>query len=146
MGKRRLVKKVAEEVQIKTEAKLSKEKIKKCKGVKEGRIYINCTYNNTTFHLTDLKGNLIYWTSAGKVGFSGTKRGTGFAATVALQEMISAIKQLGLEKIEIYIKGIGAGRASVLKVLATTDLNIDLIKDITPIPHDGPRPPKVRRV
>ncbi len=146
MGKRRLVKKTAEELQVKVGAKLPKEKLKKWKGVKEGRVYINCTYNNTTFTLTDLKGNVIYWTSAGRVGFSGTKRGTGFAATVALQDMISAIKQLGLERLEIYIKGIGAGRASVLKVLATEDLNIDLIKDVTPIPHDGPRPPKVRRV
>jgi small subunit ribosomal protein S11 len=145
MGKRRLVKKAVEEVQIKAETKLSKEKFKKWKGVKEGRIYINCTYNNTTFSLTDLKGNQIYWTSAGKAGFSGTKRGTGFAATVALQDIISVIKELGLEKIEIYIKGIGAGRSSVLKVLATEDLNIDLIKDVTPVPHDGPRPPKVRR-
>jgi small subunit ribosomal protein S11 len=145
MGKRRLVKKTVEEVQTKTGAKLSKEKLKKFKGVKEGRIYINCTYNNTTFSLTDLNGNVIYWTSAGRVGFSGTKRGTGFAATVALQDIISVIKELGLEKIEIYIKGIGAGRSSVLKVLATEDLNIDLIKDVTPIPHDGPRPPKVRR-
>jgi small subunit ribosomal protein S11 len=145
MGKRRLVKKTVEEVQTKTGAKLSKEKLKKFKGVKEGRIYINCTYNNTTFSLTDLNGNVIYWTSAGRVGFSGTKRGTGFAATVALQDIISVIKELGLEKIEIYIKGIGAGRSSVLKVLATEDLNIDLIKDVTPIPHDGSRPPKVRR-
>jgi len=146
MGKRRLVKKTAEESQVKVGAKFSKEKLKKWKEVKEGRIYINCTYNNTTLTLTDLNGNVIYWTSAGKVGFSGTKKGTAFAATVALQDMISAIKQLGLERLEIYIKGIGAGRGAILRVLATEDLNIDLIKDVTPIPFDGCRPPKVRRV
>jgi|YelNatPaOPRAMG01_1025707.scaffolds.fasta_scaffold04487_11 small subunit ribosomal protein S11 len=145
MGKRRLVKKTADEVQLKASGKISKEKLKKWKEIKEGRIYINCTYNNTTFTLTDPKGNVIYWTSAGKAGFSGTKKGTGFAGTVALQDVISLIKELGLEKIEVYIKGVGAGRSSVLKVLATEDLNIDLIKDITPIPHDGCRPPKVRR-
>jgi len=145
MGKRRLVKKTAEEAKVKTGGKLSKEKIKKWKDTKEGRVYINCTYNNTTFTLTDLEGNVIYWTSAGKMGFSGTKKGTGFAATVALEDIVSVIKELDLEKIEIYIRGIGAGRSSVLKALATKDLNIDLIKDVTPIPHDGCRPPKVRR-
>ncbi len=149
MGKKRVVEKSKEEIikeGEKVAARLSKKKLKTLKGIKEGRVYISSTYNNTILTLTDLKGNTIYWTSAGKMGFSGTKEGTPFAASIAAQDMAQVIKEIGLEKVEVYIKGVGAGRDSALRTLASQGVNIVLIKDVTPIPHDGPRPPKVRRV
>jgi len=149
MGKKRIVKKSVEEVikeGEKVAARLSKKKLKALKKVKEGRVYIFSSYNNTILTLTDLNGNTIYWTSAGRMGFSGTKEGTPFAASIAAKDMAQVIKEIGLEKVEIYIKGIGAGRDSALRTLGSEGVNIVLIKDVTPIPHDGPRPPKVRRV
>ncbi|HDM32052.1 MAG TPA: 30S ribosomal protein S11 [bacterium] len=149
MGKKRVVKKSVEEVIKEGErvaARLSKKKLKALKEVKEGRVYISSSYNNTILTLTDLKGNTIYWTSAGRMGFSGTKEGTPFAASIAAKDMAQVIKEIGLEKVEVFVKGIGAGRDSALKTLASEGINIVLIKDVTPIPHDGPRPPKVRRV
>lgn len=149
MGKKRVVAKSKEEIireGEKVAAKLSKKKIKTLKGIKEGRVYISSSYNNTILTLTDLQGNTIYWTSAGKMGFSGTKEGTPFAASIAAKDMAQAIKEIGLEQIEVYVKGVGAGRDSALKTLASEGINIVLIKDVTPIPHDGPRPPKERRV
>jgi small subunit ribosomal protein S11 len=149
MGKKRIIQKSKEEVIKEGEkilAKLSKKKLKVLKGIKEGRVYILSTYNNTILTLTDLKGNTIYWTSAGKMGFSGTKQGTPFAASVAAQDMSQVIKEIGLEKVEVFVKGVGGGRNSALRTLASQGVNIVLIKDVTPIPHDGPRPPKMRKV
>ena len=149
MGKKRIVKKSVSEIikeGEKISSKLSKRKLKVLKEIKEGRIYISSSYNNTILTLTDLKGNTIYWTSAGKMGFSGTKEGTPFAASIAAKDMAQAIKEIGLEKVEVYVKGVGAGRDSALRTLVAEGINIVLMKDVTPIPHDGPRPPKVRRV
>jgi len=149
MGKKRVIQKSKEEVIKEGEkilAKLSKKKLKILKGIKEGRVYILSTYNNTILTLTDLKGNTIYWTSAGKMGFSGTKQGTPFAGSVAAQDMAQVIKEIELEKVEVFVKGVGGGRNSALRTLASQGVNIVLIKDVTPIPHDGPRPPKVRKV
>jgi small subunit ribosomal protein S11 len=148
MGKKRVAEKSKEEL-IKEAEKLGKVKEIKFKvpqKVKEGRIYIFSSYNNTIITLTDNFGNVLYWTSAGKVGFSGTKKGTPYAASKAAEVAAEAAKQLGFEKIEVLIKGIGAGRESALRTLGAKGLNIVSIKDVTPIPHDGPRPPKVRRV
>jgi len=148
MGKKRIAEKTEEEL-IKEAEKLGKGreiKIKIPQKVKEGKIYIFSSYNNTIITLTDISGNVLYWTSAGKVGFSGTKKGTPYAATKAAEVAAEAAKQIGFEKAEVLIKGIGSGRESALRTLAARGLNIVSIKDITPIPHDGPRPPKVRRV
>jgi small subunit ribosomal protein S11 len=147
MGKKRIVEKSEEEL-IKEAERLGKKEIKlKIRHkVKEGRIYISSSYNNTIITLTDMKGNVLYWTSAGKVGFSGTKEGTPYAAAKAAEEAAEAAKQIGFEKVEVLIKGVGAGRESALRTLGAKGLNIVSIKDITPIPFDGPRPPKVRRV
>jgi small subunit ribosomal protein S11 len=148
MGKKRIAEKTEEEL-IKEAEKLGKGreiKIKIPQKVKEGKIYIFSSYNNTIITLTDISGNVLYWTSAGKVGFSGTKKGTPYAATKAAEAAAEAAKQIGFEKVEVLIKGIGSGRESALRTLGARGLNIVSIKDITPMPHDGPRPPKVRRV
>lgn len=148
MGKKRIAKKSEAEL-IKEAERLGKKKeikLKTLKGIEEGRVYIFSSYNNTIITLTDNKGNTIFWNSAGREGFSGTKEGTPYAASKVAETVADVIKQLEIKKIEIYIKGIGSGRESALRTLAAKGLNIVLIKDITPIPHDGPRPPKVRRV
>lgn len=151
MGKKRVAQKTAAELikeGEKIETKLAKEiaKIKTQLKVKEGRVYIFSSYNNTIITLTDSKGNVLYWSSAGRVGFSGTKKGTPFAATKVAEVISEVIKQAGIEKVEVFVKGIGAGRDSALRTFGVKDINIVSIKDVTPIPHDGPRPPKVRRV
>lgn len=150
MGKKRVAIKTEKELikeGEKIETKIGKEiKLKATIKVKEGRVYIFSSYNNTIMTLTDEKGNVLFSTSAGKVGFSGTKKGTPFAASKVAETMAEAIKQLGIKELQVFIKGIGSGRESALRSLAARDLNIVSIKDITPIPHDGPRPPKVRRV
>lgn len=150
MGKKRVAIKTEKELIKEGEkigAKIEKEvKVKTAGKIKEGKVYIFSSYNNTIMTLTDEKGNTLFWTSAGKIGFSGTKKGTPFAASKVAEVMAEAIKQLGVEKIQLFIKGIGSGRESALRSLAAREINIISIKDITPTPHDGPRPPKVRRV
>jgi small subunit ribosomal protein S11 len=149
MGKKRIAVKTEEELIKEAEklGKIGKEiKFKSPQKIIEGKIYIFSSYNNTIITLTDMKGNVIYWTSSGKVGFSGTKKGTPYAATKAAEVAAEAAKQIGFEKVEVLIKGIGSGRESALRTLGAKGLNIVSIKDITPVPHDGPRPPKVRRV
>jgi small subunit ribosomal protein S11 len=149
MGKKRVAVKSKDELIKEAERleKIGKEiKLKSPKRVLEGKVYIFSSYNNTIITLTDSKGNVLYWTSAGKVGFSGTKKGTPYAASKAAESAAEAAKQIGFEKVEVLIKGVGAGRESALRTLGAKGLNIVSIKDITPIPHDGPRPPKVRRV
>lgn len=142
MGKKRIIAKSEEGMSLK-----EKEiRVKTLGKIKEGRIYIYSSYNNTTITLTDGNGNVLYWNSAGRMGFKGTKKATPFAASKVAQTIADAVKKLEIEKITILIKGIGSGRESALRSLAGRDLNIVLIKDITPIPHNGCRPPKPRRV
>jgi small subunit ribosomal protein S11 len=150
MGKKRVVQKTTEEI-LKEGEKIEKQfqfEIKKQPSLplKEGKIYISSTYNNTILTLTDTNGNVIFWTSAGRVGFKNTKKGTPYAASRAAEVMAEVVKKLKIDKIQVLIKGVGAGRESALRSLAAKDLNIISIKDVTPIPHDGCRPPKVRRV
>ena len=141
MGKKRIVAKT-EEVTLK-----EKEiKVEAPRKIKEGRVYISSSYNNTIITLTDLLGNVLYWTSAGKIGFKGTKKATPFAASKVAEHLVEAAKKLGIEKVAVLIKGIGSGRESALRSLASRGLEIISIKDVTPIPHNGCRPPKVRRV
>lgn len=150
MGKKRIVKKTEEELlreKEKIEEKLKKEiKIEPSKKISEGRVYIFASYNNTICTLTDLQGNALAWTSAGNIGFKGTKKATPFAASKVAERLVEKAKKIGLEKVEVFIKGIGSGRDSALRSLASRGLEILAIKDITPIPHNGCRPPKVRRV
>lgn len=150
MGKKRIVAKTEEELlgeKEKIEAAIKREvKTKTLQRVREGRVYISSSYNNTILTLTDLQGNVLAWTSAGHLGFKGTKKATPFAASRIAEAMVQAAKKIGIEKIEILVKGIGSGRESAVRSLASRGLDIISIKDITPIPHNGCRPPKVRRV
>lgn len=150
MGKKRVVKKTKEELlkeRERIEAALKKEIKPKAPGkIKEGRIYISSSYNNTIMTLTDLKGNTLCWASAGHVGFKGTKKGTPYAASKVAELLAQKAQKFGVEKVEVLVKGIGSGRESAIRSLANKGLEIESIEDITPIPHNGCRPPKPRRV
>lgn len=114
--------------------------------VSRGRMYVKATFNNTIVNFTDSKGGTIASVSTGQVGFKGTRKSTPFAATTTLQEAVKRAKEKGLKSIEVYIKGPGPGRDSALRVLRNAGLEITKIADITPIPHNGCRPKKPRRV
>lgn len=150
MGKKRVVAKTKEEVlkeREKRELLLKKGvRVKAVQKIKEGKIYISSSFNNTFLTLTDGQGNVLYWTSAGRVGFKGTRKGTPFAASKAVEPLVEAVKKLGIEKVSVLVKGVGAGRDSALRSLANQGLELSSIKDITPIPHNGCRPRKPRRV
>lgn len=150
MGKKRIIQKSEEELlkeREKIDARVKKEiRVSVAPKGEEGRIYIFSSYNNTIMTLTDSKGNALTWVSAGSIGFKGTKKATPFAASKVAEAISLNAKKIGIDKIAIFIKGIGSGRESALRSLAARGLNIISIKDITPIPHNGCRPPKVRRV
>jgi len=150
MGKKRVVKKTKEELlkeRERIEAALKKEiKPKAPVKIKEGKVYISSSYNNTIMTLTDSKGNTLCWASAGHVGFKGTKKGTPYAASKVAELLAQKAQKLGIEKVEVLVKGIGSGRESAIRSLANKGLEIEAIEDITPIPHNGCRPPKPRRV
>jgi len=150
MGKKRIIQKSEKELieeTEKVESKAKKEvKIETSQKVKEGRIYISSSYNNTIITLTDNQGNVLTWASAGSIGFKGTKKATPFAASKVAETLAQSVKKIGIEKVQVFIKGVGPGRESAIRSLAVRGLDIILIKDITPIPHNGCRPPKVRRV
>ena len=114
--------------------------------VSEGRLYINATFNNTLATVTDFAGEVLAWVSCGKLGFKGTRKSTPFAATTTIEEIVKKIVDLGIKRLEVYIKGPGPGRDAALRVLrAKRDVDVIMISDVTPIPHNGPRPPKRRR-
>jgi len=150
MGKKRIIKKTEEELlkeREKIEQALKKEvKIEPSKKISEGKVYISTSYNNTLMTLTNLRGGVLAWTSAGNIGFKGTKKATPFAASKVAERLVQKAKKIGIERIEVLVKGIGSGRESAIRSLASRGLEISSIKDITPIPHNGCRPPKVRRV
>ena len=112
----------------------------------QGVAHIKATFNNVIVTLTDLAGNTISWASSGKMGFKGSKKNTPFAAQVTAESAAKTAMELGLKKIEVLIKGVGSGRDAAVRSLNTTGLEILSIKDITPLPHNGCRPPKRRRV
>jgi len=150
MGKKRIITKTEEELlkeREKVEESLKKEvKYKPSQKIREGRIYVLASYNNTIITLTDIRGNVLAWASAGNIGFKGTKKATPFAASRVAEVLAQAAKKLGIEKVAVLVKGIGSGRESAVRSLAARGLDIISIKDVTPIPHNGCRPPKVRRV
>ncbi len=117
------------------------------KMIKNGQAYIQATYNNTIVTITDQNGNVISWSSAGKLGFKGPKKATPYAAGLIVKNAVEkAIKERGLKEVNVFIKGIGAGREAAARALHVTGLTVLSLKDITPIPHNGCRPPKIRRV
>jgi len=146
MGKKRVVTKSGEDISkieekiINAQAKVPNIQLEK------GRIYIIASYNNTLISLTNLKGDLIAWSSAGTLGFKGPKKATPFAASKVVESLLEKVKKSGLKNVELYVRGVGGGRESSIRTIASHGLEIDLIKDVTPIPHNGPKPPKVRRV
>lgn len=110
--------------------------------VEKGKVYVTATFNNTLVTISDVNGNVVSWGSTGKAGFAGSKKSTPYAATVTIENTINEAKNLGLKRVEVYIKGPGPGRDAVLRVLRATGLRIDMIADVTPIPHNGTRPRK----
>lgn len=110
--------------------------------VEKGRVYITATFNNTLVTVADDTGNALTWGSTGKAGFSGSKKSTPYAATMTIENTINEAKSYGLKKVEVFIKGPGPGRDAVLRVLRGSGLKIDMIADVTPIPHNGTRPRK----
>ena len=130
-------------------AKVTKKVVKKRrekKNIEKGAVHIQATFNNTIVTITDVYGNAISWASAGELGFKGSRKSTPFAAQSASETAAKAAVEHGLKSVEVYVKGPGSGRESAIRALETAGLQITLIKDVTPIPHNGYRPPKRRRV
>lgn len=111
-----------------------------------GKVYITSTFNNTIVTITNEKGETVAWSSAGARGFKGTRKSTPYAATLAMDDTAKKALSMGIKTVEVYVKGPGVGRDSALRAIKTAGLSISLIADITPIPHNGPRPEKRRRV
>jgi small subunit ribosomal protein S11 len=114
--------------------------------VSEGVVHIHSTFNNTIITITDLQGSVVAWASAGAVGFKGSRKGTPFAAQVAAENAARKAAEVGMRQVQVFVKGPGAGRESALRSLQAAGFTVSLIKDVTPIPHNGCRPPKRRRV
>lgn len=139
----------AEESSLSTTAPVVAIKPKKKKTkvkVTKGKIYINSTYNNTIVSVTDVAGNVVVWSSAGKIGFKGSKKSTPYAGQKTMEDVLAKIKERGLAEVDVFIKGIGSGRESAVRALQGSGLTVVSIKDQTPIPHGGVRPKKPRRV
>ena len=116
------------------------------KNIERGAAHIQSTFNNTIVTITDTQGNAISWASAGELGFRGSKKSTPFAAQSAAEMAAKAAMEHGLKTVEVYVKGPGAGREAAIRALQSVGLEVSMIKDVTPIPHNGCRPPKRRRV
>ena len=116
------------------------------KNIERGAAHIHSTFNNTIVTITDTQGNAISWASAGELGFKGSKKSTPFAAQMAAETAAKAAMEHGLKSVEVYVKGPGSGREAAIRALQTAGLEVTMIKDVTPIPHNGCRPPMRRRV
>lgn len=157
MGKKKVIKKSKEELLKEAEDREAIEKKasvnieSKGKGSKGGNlsrvlVYIQSSYNNTIVTLTDPQGKVIAWSSAGAVGFKGPKKATPFAASRVIETLIGKVKKLGVKEVAIFVKGVGSGRDPAIRALVNHGLEISAIKDMTPVPHNGCRPRKPRRV
>lgn len=132
--------------QIKKIAKISKTKKTAVREVTSGRVYVTATFNNTLVTVTDNKGDTIAWSSAGSSGFKGARKATPFAAITAVEKVAAKAKLMGMVSVEVYIKGPGSGRDAAIRALKSAGLNITMIADVTPVPHNGTRAKKKRRV
>ena len=130
----------------KAAARASARKKKIRRNVPEGVVNIHSTFNNTIVTIADPKGNVVAWASAGSVGFKGSRKGTPFAAQMAAESAARKAVDSGMRSVQVHVKGPGAGRESALRALQTAGFAVSLIRDVTPIPHNGCRPPKRRRV
>ncbi len=126
-------------------AKRAKKK-KVAKHVSQGRAYINATFNNTIVTITDMNGNAIAWSSAGGSGFKGPKKSTPYAASVVIKKLAEKLEPFGLKEVDVFVSGVGQGRDGAIRALNAHGIGILSIKDVTPIPHNGCRPPRPRRV
>ena len=124
--------------------KVTKKRVKK--NVERGQAHIQSSFNNTIVTMTDSQGNVLSWASAGGLGFKGSRKNTPFAAGQAAEAAANAAKEHGLKTVEVFVKGPGSGREAAIRSLQAAGLEISMIKDVTPIPHNGCRPPKRRRV
>ena len=124
--------------------KVTKKRVKK--NVEHGQAHIQSSFNNTIVTLTDAQGNALSWASAGGLGFRGSRKSTPFAAQTAAETAAKAAMEHGMKTVEVYVKGPGAGREAAIRALQAAGLEVNMIKDVTPIPHNGCRPPKRRRV
>jgi small subunit ribosomal protein S11 len=127
-------------------AKRTRTKKKEKKNILNGVVHIQSTFNNTIVTITDPSGNVVAWSSSGVQGFKGSRKSTPFAAQLAAQDAAKKAQEHGMRNVEVYVKGPGAGRESALRSLQGVGFNVVMIKDVTPIPHNGCRPPKRRRV
>ena len=148
MGKKRIIEQTKEEVlqeKDQLDKALKSVKVGKKARVAQGKIHVSCSYTNTHMTLTDKQGNALAWSSAGLLGFKGTKKSTSYAASKVAEVLAKKAQAMGVKEVEVLIKGIGSGRRSVLKILPNFGFQISAIKDVTPIPHNGCRPRKPRR-
>jgi small subunit ribosomal protein S11 len=152
MGKKKVASETTEQA-IKSgeavEAKIAKSAGKEAASSKKfdkGRAYIHASYNNTLVSITDDKGGVVAWASAGSLGFTGPKKATPFAASKVVAAIAEKLRKTGPVNLDVYVNGVGGGRDSAVRSLNNQGFNILSIKDVTPIPHNGPRPPKVRRI
>ncbi len=130
-------------------ATVKKSQVKKRKDLKrieKGQVHVHTTHNNTIVTVTDLQGNAISWASAGVLGYKGSRKETAFAATQATEKAVNDAKMHGIRKVEVYVKGTGQGREPSIRAIQACDVDITMIKDVSPIPHNGCRPPKRRRL
>lgn len=152
MGKKRVLTigvsaQESEDVKQKVSAVKSSGAVKSLKKmVVKGQAYIQSTYNNTIVTLADDTGKVLAWSSAGSIGFKGTKKSTPYAASLIVKNVVEKVKKLGLKEVNVFVKGIGSGRDSAIRSLAQQGLTINSIKDVTPVPHNGCRQPKPRRI
>ena len=154
MGKKKVIKQTEEEL-LKEKDVLEAAQKKagqaisgklKDKRIEKGRAYIHSSYNNIILTLTDQNGNVLAWASSGSLGFKGPKKATPFAASRVAEAIMEKVSKSGIRTIDVLVKGVGSGREATIRALASKGLEINSIKDVTPIPHNGCRPPKVRRV
>jgi small subunit ribosomal protein S11 len=130
----------------KKQGSATRGKPKEKRNVLHGVAHIQSTFNNTIVSITDQKGDVLGWASSGSVGFKGTKKGTPFAAQMAAENAARKSMEHGLKRVDVYVKGPGSGRETAIRSLQSVGLEVNMIKDVTPIPHNGCRPPKRRRV
>lgn len=127
-------------------AQRKKTSKKEKKNISSGTAHIQATFNNTVVTITDQNGNVITWSSAGGIGFKGSRKGTPYAAQMAAEAAAKKAMDFGMKQLDVFVKGPGAGRESAIRALQAAGMDINLIKDVTPVPHNGCRPPKRRRV
>lgn len=129
-----------------TKAQTRKKKARAKQKIREGKIFIQSTYNNTIVTVTDLNGNVVAWSSAGRAGFAGTRKATPFAAQQVIAHVLEQLEPVGMTEMRVYVKGIGSAREAAVRSLSGAGIQITAIRDVTPIPHNGVRPKKRRRV